>query len=45
MVTLQHFALPSWLSDPAKAANEPQGWERPELIDAFGTWYERAAKR
>lgn len=45
MVTLQHFSLPSWLSDPAKAATEPQGWERPEMVDAFATWCSRAAKR
>jgi len=34
MVTLQHFALPDWLSD-VNAPNDPQGWERPETGDAF----------
>ena len=43
-VTLQHFALPDYLSDPSKSA-EPQGWERPELIGLFGTWCGRVAKR
>ncbi len=44
LVTLQHFALPSYLSDPTKPT-EPQGWERPESIDMFGTWCKRAASR
>ena len=43
-VTLQHFALPDYLSDPAKSA-DPQGWERPETIGLFGTWCGRIAKR
>ena len=34
MVTLQHFALPDWLSDVTQP-NNPQGWERPETTDAF----------
>lgn len=44
MVTLQHFTLPDWLSDPRKA-EEPQGWERQETVDAFGVWCARAAGR
>ena len=44
MVTLQHFTLPDWLSDPRRP-EEPQGWERPETIDAFGTWCSRIAAR
>ena len=44
LVTLQHFALPSYLSDPTQAA-APQGWERAETVDLFATWCGRAAKR
>ena len=46
LVTLVHFALPSWLSDgtPATMA-QPQGWERPETLGYFATWCSRAAKR
>jgi len=44
MVTLQHFSLPDWLSDPQKP-EEPQGWERPESITLFGDWCGRAAQR
>ena len=44
MVTLQHFSLPDWLSDPRKP-EEPQGWERPESITLFGEWCARAAAR
>lgn len=44
MVTLQHFTLPDYLSDPRKAS-EPQGFERDETIEAFGTWCRRAAAR
>jgi len=43
-VTLQHFSLPDYLSDPRKP-NEPQGWERPESITMFATWCTRAATR
>ncbi|MBS2016867.1 MAG: glycoside hydrolase family 1 protein [Deltaproteobacteria bacterium] len=43
-VTLQHFSLPDYLSDPRKP-NEPQGWERAETIDLFATWCKRAAAR
>lgn len=43
-VTLQHFSLPDYLSDPRKP-NEPQGWERQETIDLFGKWCQRAATR
>lgn len=44
LVTLQHFSLPDYLSDPRKP-EEPQGWERPETIDAFATWCGRVAAR
>jgi beta-glucosidase/6-phospho-beta-glucosidase/beta-galactosidase len=43
-VTLQHFALPDYLSDPRKSG-DPQGWERPETVDLFGTWCKRIATR
>jgi beta-glucosidase/6-phospho-beta-glucosidase/beta-galactosidase len=43
-VTLQHFSLPAYLSDPSKN-KEPQGWERPEIVDMFGTWCKRIATR
>lgn len=43
-VTLQHFTLPDWLSDP-RAADRPQGWERPETLTAFATFCERAGAR
>lgn len=41
-VTLQHFSLPDYLSDPRKP-NDPQGWERPDTIDFFAKWCEIAA--
>jgi beta-glucosidase len=44
LVTMQHFALPAYLSDPSKSA-EPQGWERPETVTLFGTWCGRVAAR
>jgi beta-glucosidase/6-phospho-beta-glucosidase/beta-galactosidase len=44
IVTLQHFTLPDWLSDPRKP-EELQGWERPETVPAFGTWCQRVASR
>jgi beta-glucosidase len=34
MVTLQHFALPNWLSDVTQP-NNPQGWENESTTDAF----------
>ena len=34
MVTLQHFALPDWLSD-VNHPSDPQGWERPETAGDF----------
>jgi beta-glucosidase/6-phospho-beta-glucosidase/beta-galactosidase len=43
-VTLQHFTIPDYFADPRKP-EEPQGWERPELVDAFGTWCGRVAAR
>ncbi|MDQ3266310.1 MAG: glycoside hydrolase family 1 protein [Myxococcota bacterium] len=33
MVTLNHFTLPLWISNPA--SSEPQGWEKPETVDAY----------
>ena len=44
LVTMQHFTLPDYLSDPRKP-EEPQGWERQETVDAFGTWCSRIAAR
>ena len=43
-VTLQHFTIPSYLSDP-RQPDQPQGFERPETVDAFATWCGRVAKR
>ena len=43
-VTLQHFTIPSYFSDP-RQPEQPQGWERQETVDAFGTWCGRIAKR
>lgn len=43
-VTLQHFTIPDYFADPRRP-EEPQGWERPELIEAFGTWCGRVAAR
>ena len=44
LVTMQHFALPAYLSDPSRST-EPQGWERPETVALFGTWCGRVAAR
>jgi beta-glucosidase len=44
MVTLQHFALPDYLSDPTKSS-EPQGWERPETTELFAQFAARMAAR
>jgi beta-glucosidase len=44
LVTLQHFTMPSWLADP-REPSKPQGWERPESIDAFAKWCTFAASR
>lgn len=44
LVTLQHFALPSYVSDPTHP-DDPQGWERSDTGDLFATWCARAAKR
>ncbi len=44
MVTLHHFAWPSYLSDPNKN-KEPQGWERADALDVFAGWCGRMAKR
>jgi beta-glucosidase/6-phospho-beta-glucosidase/beta-galactosidase len=44
MVTLQHFTLPLYLSDPAEPQN-PQGWERPETVELFGTFCARMGER
>ncbi|MEO8797991.1 MAG: family 1 glycosylhydrolase, partial [Polyangiaceae bacterium] len=43
MVTLQHFALPDWLSDVTQP-QQPQGWERPETKDLFTQYCGRMAK-
>lgn len=43
-VTLQHFSLPDYLSDPKKSA-DPQGWERAETVELFGTWCKRISAR
>ncbi len=40
MVTLQHFAMPDWLSDITDPTN-PQGWERTGVIDQFATFCTR----
>ena len=43
MVTLQHFTLPIYFSDPSKNT-EPQGWEKPETAAAFGVFCGRMGK-
>jgi len=42
MVTLHHFAFPDWLSDVTDP-NDPQGWERPGVVDQFATFCSRMA--
>lgn len=42
MVTLQHFSLPIWLSDPCDLAGHP-GWLDPAIADLFAEWARRAA--
>ena len=44
MVTLQHFALPDYLSDPRRP-EEPQGWEREDTVALFPEWCARVAAR
>lgn len=44
VVTLQHFALPDWLSDVTKP-DEPQGFERTEMPALFAAWAGRMAAR
>ncbi len=44
MVTLHHFASPSWLSDPTKP-NDPEAWERSEMGALFATFAARVATR
>ena len=44
MVTLQHFALPDYLSDVSAPA-QPQGWERPETTTMFTQYCSRMATR
>ncbi|MEO6418217.1 MAG: glycoside hydrolase family 1 protein [Polyangiaceae bacterium] len=44
LVTLNHFALPDYLSDVTKPT-EPQGWENQETTDLFVTFSSRMAKR
>jgi beta-glucosidase len=42
MVTLQHFALPIWLSDPCDRTARA-GWLDAELVDVFAEWAGRMA--
>ena len=44
MVTLQHFSLPDYLSDP-REPQSPQGWERPETEALFAEFARRMAAR
>jgi beta-glucosidase/6-phospho-beta-glucosidase/beta-galactosidase len=44
MVTLNHYALPSWLDDPSQSSS-PQGWENQETSDDFVTFCERMGAR
>lgn len=44
VVTLQHFALPDWLSDVTRP-DDPQGFERPETPSLFAEWAGRMAAR
>jgi beta-glucosidase len=44
MVTLMHFAMPDYFADPS-TPNDPQGFERAEVEDAFATFCGRVAKR
>jgi beta-glucosidase len=42
MVTLQHFALPIWLSDPCDLEGRP-GWLNPGIVGLFAEWSRRVA--
>ncbi|MBI2897357.1 MAG: glycoside hydrolase family 1 protein [Deltaproteobacteria bacterium] len=42
MVTLQHFVLPTWLSEPCDLDNRP-GWLMPEMMDLLPEWARRVA--
>lgn len=42
MVTLQHFALPIWLSDPCDIAGRA-GWLDEGIVDLFAEWSGRVA--
>ncbi len=44
LVTLLHYVLPEYLSDPAKS-KELQGFERPEVPALFGEFCRRMGKR
>ncbi len=44
MLTLSHFSLPLYLSNP-RLPKEPQGWERPETVQAFARYCGRIAAR
>jgi beta-glucosidase/6-phospho-beta-glucosidase/beta-galactosidase len=44
MVTLLHFTLPDYFVD-VNRPDDPQGWERPEMIDAFAKFCGQMAKR
>jgi beta-glucosidase len=44
MVTLNHYALPTWLSDVTQP-NSPQGWELPQTTTSFVQFCSFAAAR
>jgi beta-glucosidase len=44
MVTLMHYALPSWLDDPTQSSS-PQGWENQPTSDDFVTFCSRIGAR
>jgi beta-glucosidase/6-phospho-beta-glucosidase/beta-galactosidase len=44
MVTLNHFAFPTWLSDVSKP-KEKQGWERDDAVTVFAEYAKRIATR
>jgi beta-glucosidase/6-phospho-beta-glucosidase/beta-galactosidase len=44
MVTLDHYALPSWLEDPSQSSS-PQGWENQNTSDYFVQFCTRMGAR
>ena len=44
MVTLNHFAFPTWMSDVTKPS-EKQGWERDDAVAVFADFAKRVATR